>query len=113
MGENRHPAASPLPATPIAADTSVDFLIAEYSALREEILKRTELQHQLILAALVAVGTFLSVGLETNSVLIMLLYPILALFLATAWEQNNIRVQELYTWSHNRDHMRRKDLLAY
>jgi hypothetical protein len=61
------------------------FLITEYSALRSELVKRMELQHQLISLALIAAGTFLSVGLEADSTIMILIYPFLAMFLASAW----------------------------
>jgi hypothetical protein len=71
--------------------TISDFLLAEYGKLRDEILKRTEIQHQLISLALVATGTFLAV----ESVTARLAYPVLALFLSLAWVQNDIRIGQL------------------
>jgi hypothetical protein len=68
-----------------------DFLLAEYAALRDEILKRTEIQHQLISIALIATGTFLAI----QSVTVKLTYPILALFLSIAWVQSDIRIGQL------------------
>jgi len=59
------------------------FLVAEYQALRDEIIKRLEIQQQLHLFALVAFGTFLTIGFQSKTVTIPLLYPILALFLAS------------------------------
>jgi hypothetical protein len=38
----------------------IKFSIAEYSALRDEILKRTEVQHQILLLTITALGAFLS-----------------------------------------------------
>jgi len=68
-----------------------DFLLAEYAKLRDEILKRTEIQHQLISLALVATGTFLAM----DSVTAKLTYPVLALFLSIAWVQSDIRIGQL------------------
>src|SRR5579859_1346774 len=71
----------------IQSHDSRDFIIAEYNALREEILKLCELQHQIIALALLSFGTLMGVGLQstnTNSSII-LIYPVLALFLAAAW----------------------------
>jgi hypothetical protein len=65
---------------------------AEFSALRDEILKRSELQHQFVSFALIAAGTFLTVGLQANApVLVLLLYPALAVFLAAGWAQHDFR----------------------
>jgi hypothetical protein len=68
-----------------------DFLLAEYAKLRDEILKRTEIQHQLISLALVATGTFLAM----DSLTAKLTYPVLALFLSIAWVQSDIRIGQL------------------
>ncbi|MCI0692198.1 hypothetical protein L0337_09370 [candidate division KSB1 bacterium] len=76
---------------------SPDFLLAEYSALRDEILKRIEIGHQLGALVLVAVGTFLPIGIQ-GSVTILLAYPLLAMFIATAWSHNDIRIQQIATY---------------
>jgi hypothetical protein len=68
-----------------------DFLLAEFGKLRDEILKRTDIQHQLVSLALVATGTFIVI----ESTTIKLTYPILALFLTVAWMQNDIRIGQL------------------
>lgn len=84
------------------AQRQPDFLLAEFSALRAEMLKRIELQHQLIVAALVAAGTFLTVsvtrpvtGPTTGPVNISLAFPIFALFFAAAWSQNDLRIWQM------------------
>ena len=76
------------------AQRQSDFLLAEFSALRAEMLKRIELQHQLIVAALVAAGTFLTVP-TTGPVNISLAFPIFALFFAAAWSQNDLRIWQM------------------
>jgi HAD superfamily hydrolase (TIGR01484 family) len=68
-----------------------DFLLAEYSALRNEILKRTEIQHQLLAMALTAAGVFMALGGQGSA----LAYPILATFLAAAWAQNDMRSRRM------------------
>jgi hypothetical protein len=70
------------------------FLLAEYAQLRGEILKRSELQHQLVSIALVAFGTLAAVGLS-DSPSALLAYPMLALFLAAAWCYNDIQIAQL------------------
>ena len=80
--------------TSVVSDDPSKFMLAQFSALREEILKRTEIQHQLITLAVVASGAFLSVnigGLQT----VPLAYPVLAMFLAAAWSQNNVRILQI------------------
>jgi hypothetical protein len=71
-----------------------EFLLAEYNALRGEILKRSEIQHQLISFALAASGALAAVGLkDTPSAL--LAYPILVLFLAIGWTYNDLQIAQI------------------
>jgi hypothetical protein len=70
------------------------FLLAEFQGLRSEILKRTEIQHQLISITLVALGALISVGLELSATA-LLAYPMLAVFLAAAWSSNDIQIAQL------------------
>lgn len=74
-------------------DTS-QFLLAEYKELRGEILKRSEMQHQLISITLVALGALTAVGLR-DSPSALLAYPMLALFLSAAWSYNDIQIAQL------------------
>ncbi len=90
------------PITPSAAnseppisDKALNFLLAEYAALREEIVKRVELQHQLISLSILVAGTFYSVGLQPNSSTVPLIYPFLAMFLAAAWFHNELLVIQI------------------
>jgi hypothetical protein len=64
---------------------SNDLVIAEYTALREELLKLTDMQHQLIAIALVAFGALVGAGVQSTNTSIILTYPILAVFLASCW----------------------------
>ena len=66
---------------------------AEYSALRNEILKRIELRQQLIAILLTLAGVFLGVGVGTETV--ALIFPPLAAFLAFGWAQNDYRIRDL------------------
>ena len=72
------------------------FLKEEYQALRGEILKRTELQHQLISIALVAFGSLLALGFgKDGSPQATLAYPLLTVALAAAWSQHDIRIRQM------------------
>lgn len=77
------------------------FLLAEYNALRDEILKRTEIQHQLISLTLIAAGTFITINVPTA----ILTYPILGLFIAAAWKQSDSTIANLgaYIGTHIED----------
>ena len=71
------------------------FLKEEYQVLRGEILKRTELQHQLISIALLAFGSLLALGFgKDGSPQATLAYPLLTVALAAAWSQHDIRIGE-------------------
>lgn len=72
----------------------IKFSIAEYSALRDEILKRTEVQHQILLLTITALGAFLS-NSSKAAITAILVFPILALFLAAAWAHSDIRIRQI------------------
>lgn len=65
--------------------------LAEYRELRAEIVKRIDIQHQLISIAVIAPGTLLAVGIQSHSALLVLLYPVFAMFLSAAWSHNGRR----------------------
>lgn len=67
------------------SDISHDLIIAEYTALRDEILRHTDIQHQLITIALLTFGTLMAAGIQFKNTSIILIYPILALFLCANW----------------------------
>jgi hypothetical protein len=71
-----------------------DFLIAEFSSLREEILKRIEIQHQLITLALIATGTIIPLGIQSSTIII-LAYPLLAMFISVAWSHSDRRIRHI------------------
>jgi hypothetical protein len=62
----------------------------EYIALRAEILKRMELRYQFIPVSLTMAGVFLGLGISNGT--IALVYPVLAIFLAIGWAQNDKRI---------------------
>lgn len=95
---------SVLPQSNPLSDSDMSFLLAQYTSLREEVLKRIELQHQLILGAVVAVGTILTIGIQAGGSpgsglpqgpSVLLIYPLVALFFALAWSQNDARNREI------------------
>ena len=57
-------------------------LAAEYTSLREEIIKRIEIQHQLLSLALIAPGTVLAIGFQSGSASLLFVYPVLGMFLS-------------------------------
>lgn len=80
----------------------IEGMLAEYSALRSEILKRMDMRQQILTFTLVIAGTVLSFGVQEDvSSVVLLLYPILALFLATAWTQNDTRIWDIAEYIKN------------
>jgi hypothetical protein len=75
-------------------------ILAEYNTLRDEILRRIDTMNQINALALIAPGTILAYGLQSQNATILLLYPILALFLAVAWSINDRRCRELGYYIH-------------
>ena len=77
---------------------SPQFMIAQYQSLRDEIIKRIEMEHQLVGLAMIAAGTVLAAGVQGNRAYIILLLPPITFFLATAWAQNDRRIREISTF---------------
>jgi hypothetical protein len=88
---------------------TTDFLLAEYHALRDEILKRTDIQHQLNSITLVAFGALASVGLQVSQTA-LLAYPLLALFLSVVWSYNDLRIRQLGIYIRDRIENRLADM---
>jgi hypothetical protein len=76
-----------------AASDAQAGLRMEYTALREEIVKRIELRAQILFGSLTVAGVLL--GFSSSTPLGVLVYPIIAAFLAAAWSQNDIRIKQL------------------
>jgi hypothetical protein len=68
-------------------------ILAEYNALRSEILKRIELRNSILFGTLTFAGVLLGFGIATPTLALM--YVIISTFLAAAWVQNVIVVIEL------------------
>ena len=73
-------------------EVDVAKLAIEYGALRAEVLKRIELRQQFASITLAIAGIFLSIGVTTDTV--VLVYPLLVVFLATGWAHNDWRISE-------------------
>ncbi len=68
----------------------------EYNTLRAEILQRINMRQQIVSITLTIAGAFLAFGVNTPAV--ALVYPLLALFLAYGWAQNDFRIRDLGTY---------------
>jgi hypothetical protein len=74
---------------------STTLVLAEYYVLRDEILKRMELQHQLLSYTLIILGTLFTIGLQSRNASIILLYPLIATFLVASWAYSDHRIREV------------------
>jgi len=90
-------------------------VVAEYSALREEILQRMRTEAQLTTFALVALGTLLAAGVQFKNADLILVYPFVALALAIAWaaEDRGIQFVGLYIAGVLEGYRVDKHLLSY
>lgn len=70
--------------------------LAEFSALRSEVLKRIEWRFKTLELAITAAGIFIAaVATEFIYPFVLLFYPLLGLGMAIAWTQNDIRVGQM------------------
>jgi hypothetical protein len=86
----------------ILTPEAISIVLAEYKALRDEILKRKETQHQFASFALIALSTVIAFGLQTKNATLILLYPILAMFLAIAWANQDRSVMLIAAYIRSR-----------
>jgi hypothetical protein len=71
-------------------------LIEQYASLRSEIEKRIDIRQQILALTLIIAGTFLTVGVQPNvPAVVLLFYPLIALFLGVIWEHNDLRVGQI------------------
>jgi hypothetical protein len=95
-----------------------EFLLQQYGKLREEIYHRTYVQQQLVTIAVLGAGAVLTVGSQANATLgipALLLYPLLAMFLALAWSTQyaNIRTMGAFIARQEREIFLGDDAGAY
>lgn len=68
-------------------DMNAPFRVAEFSALRQEIIKHIDLQHQLLALAVVVTGSLITIGLQANAgvgAAALFMTPVLTAALASA-----------------------------
>ena len=75
---------------------ALPLIVAEYTSLRSDILKLIELEQQLASGTILALGVFLTVGMQADKpVSILLLYPMIAAFLAAGWMHKDTRIRQI------------------
>jgi hypothetical protein len=81
-----------------------DYRLAEYNALRCEILKHIDIEYQVstlsitAFGALVALGFIKDLNTDNEGALFVFLYPVLALLLAFRWRYSEHRIKEIGTY---------------
>jgi hypothetical protein len=81
-------------------------IVAEYTQLREEIIKLAELQFQIVALTVVTFGTVLSVGFQFNNPAAVLAYPLLSLIFVILWLHHAHRIVRIAAYT--RQHLERR-----
>lgn len=80
---------------PKGKSPDISLLLAEYDALRNEILKRMEIENQLTTFTIIVFGTILGIGYQNKFTSLILLYPLIALFLTISHVQSEYHVRQI------------------
>ncbi len=81
---------------PEARSIAALLLIEQYTSLRSEIEKRIDIRQQILALTLLVAGTFLTVGVQPAvPEVVLLFYPLIAMFLGAIWEHNDLRVGQI------------------
>ena len=87
----------------VLSETATSLIIAEYSSLRDEILKRSEFRYQIVSLTLVVAGTIVTVGLQKDSsAAVLFLFPIIGCFLAGMWARNIVWTRRMTEYIRDR-----------
>lgn len=86
MAENTDPQSTP------PSWDATQLAVAEYTQLRAEIIKLTELQFQIVALTVVTFGTTLSVGFQFDNSAVILVYPLLSLTFIILWLHHAHRI---------------------
>jgi hypothetical protein len=88
---------------------NTSLLLAEYTALRDEILKRMDIEHQLATFTLLMFGTILGIGVQYRIAPLILLYPTLALFPSIGWSHTDYMTMLIGTYIKEQIEAKRTD----
>jgi len=79
-----------------ASKEIVPEILAEYNALRTDVMQRMEIRHQMVSLALITAGTLFTFGLQKDApTSILFVYPILACFITGIWAHNVIFTKKI------------------
>lgn len=88
--------------SPGAEHDRTQLLVAEYAALRNEILTLVELQFKITASTVISLGTVLSVGVQTKNPAIVLVHPILSLIMGINWLHHTFRIHRIAAYLRDR-----------
>jgi phosphoglycolate phosphatase-like HAD superfamily hydrolase len=81
-----------------------EIIKTEYASLRNEILRRIDIRHQIVSLHLIVAGTFLTIGAQPDiPAVVLLVYPVLTMFISASWARNDSRIK--YIGSYIRDYV--------
>lgn len=87
---------SGLSAASTNSDLSKQLFVEQFASLRSEIDHRLNLRQQLIALNVLVAGTFLTLGVLPGEFWVVLVfYPLLAMFIAASWESNDLRIGQI------------------
>ena len=78
-----------------SADKAVDVVLAEFSALRAEINSRASYQQQITYWLLIITGTLVTIAINQQEILLLLMCPILTLFLAIRYADHGAQIARI------------------
>jgi F0F1-type ATP synthase assembly protein I len=77
------------------------FLLVEYCSLREEIVKRIELEYQILYITLFIFSTMCGFALANKASILILPYPIICVLLTSAWVNSDFSIFHLAEYIKN------------
>lgn len=93
-----------------SADKTVDVILAEFSALRAEINSRAARQQQITYWLLVITGTLITLAMNQQEILLLLMCPVLTLFLAIRYADHGAQIARIGDYIERRIEHRLKEL---
>jgi hypothetical protein len=102
------------PSSPIHG-VAAKFAVAEYKALRDEVLEHMARNGQILTLTVLALGTLLASGVQFHNPALVLVYPIVATALAWMWkaEEGTIKKIGLYVRTNFEDKISRSPLASW
>lgn len=92
MSREKQPIPATNPVETIKNNPIESQILAEYNALRSEVIHRMQIRHQLVSLTVIVLGAVFAFDGDSITFLV---YPILGFFIALGWAHNDFRVGEI------------------